>query len=443
MNTPTALEPDSFTTYEKQAELRRVIDSKYFAKAPRRKLFLEFISERALRGEGDKLNEYLIGIEVYEKGTDFDPQQDPIVRVQAHEIRRALKSYYEAEGKQSPIRVELPLGQYAPLFTRNKTEVCRSPVPAVSQGASAGAAERKPVWRLAVPIVGLSLACGLFGLLFLREHAFARRAATVTPLPEVEEWFWKPFLSPGSQPLILVSSSPALSLATKQQSEQVLKEAYEIPKGKLLAFQDTPHFHEMKSFAFVPSTADYTGIGEALGLVSLLRLMSGQAATIRVKPSRLADYTEIQANNTILLGGSNQWTNRALSEPREFSSSLSEGAITNTHPRPGEQPVYVPKFDPVTGDLVRDFALIVMLPNHGQEKRLLRLDGVYTQGTEAAAEYVTTAEGLLELRKALIAASPDRKTLPNFFEALLSVPVENHVPGGASLVAVRIVPDAD
>jgi hypothetical protein len=106
-------ESDSLTLYEKRSELKRILESKYFAKAPKRRRFLEFTSEQGFLGEESKLNEYLIGVEVYQRGPDFDPQQDPIVRVQAHEIRRLLKNYYEEEGKDSPVRVELHPGQYA------------------------------------------------------------------------------------------------------------------------------------------------------------------------------------------------------------------------------------------------------------------------------------------------------------------------------------------
>src|SRR5208337_2951989 len=83
---------------------------------------LEFTSGQAFLGEESKLNEYLIGVEVYERGADFDPQQDPIVRVQAHEIRRLLKNYYEEEGKNSLVRVELHPGQYAPVFRKVKID---------------------------------------------------------------------------------------------------------------------------------------------------------------------------------------------------------------------------------------------------------------------------------------------------------------------------------
>jgi len=116
---------------------------------------------------------------------------------------------------------------------------------------------------------------------------------------------------------------------------------------------------------------------------------------------------------------------------------VGEGVFKNNNPGTTGLSVYAPKFDPVTNRLTQDYALILMRPNHTMEERLLLLYGLYTQGTEAAAEYVTNADRLAELRKALVAASPDKKTVPPFFEALISVPVENYVPGAASLVAAR------
>ena len=159
---------------------------------------------------------------------------------------------------------------------------------------------------------------------------------------------------------------------------------------------------------------------------------------IRVKTSRLTDYKEIQSGNAIILGGGNAWSNRVFANPPGFY--VRAGVFESNGPGPTDQSVYAPQFDPVTNHLTRDYALIRMEPNHTRQERLLLLYGLYTQGTEAAAEYVTNADRLAELRKALIAASPDKKTPPAFFEALLSVPVENYVPGAASLVAARITP---
>jgi len=100
----------SISLFEKREELRRVLESKYFANSPKKTRFLEFVSEQAFQGNGEKLNEYLIGVEVYDRGVDFNAQKDPIVRVQAHEIRRLLHKYYEEKGC-GLIRLDLPSGQ--------------------------------------------------------------------------------------------------------------------------------------------------------------------------------------------------------------------------------------------------------------------------------------------------------------------------------------------
>jgi hypothetical protein len=80
-----------------------------------------------------------------------------------------------------------------------------------------------------------------------------------------------------------------------------------------------------------------------------------------------------------------------------------------------------------------------MLPNERKENRILLVYGIYTQGSQAAIEYLTSAERLPELHKALVALSPDQKTPPPYFQVLLETTVENYVPGKASLVAVRVV----
>jgi hypothetical protein len=432
-------ESDSLTLYEKRSELKRILESKYFARAPKRRRFLEFTSGQAFLGEGTKLNEYLIGVEVYERGADFDPQQDPIVRVQAHEIRRLLKNYYEEEGKKSLVRVELQPGQYAPVFRRVKIE---SPAtqPVQGQFAAGGFRLLTSQWHYVVMIF-LGLACVTLGYLLVRERYYlrqptARRAAAA--LPESLEWFWRPFLVEGSQPLVVIPTPPLLRLGTEGDSPQILQSGYTIPKNRMPQFRDTVHFSELRNFTFVPTTTDFTGTGEAVGLLELSRLFTGQGMMIRVKTGRLTDYKEIQSGNAIILGGGNTWSNRVFANPPGFY--VSAGVFKINAPGPTEASAYVPKFDPVTNRLTRDYALIRMEPNHTKQERLLQLYGLYTQGTEAAAEYVTNVDRLAELRKALVAISADKKTPPPFFEALISVPVENYVPGAATLVAARNTP---
>lgn len=67
--------------------------------------------------------------------------------------------------------------------------------------------------------------------------------------------------------------------------------------------------------------------------------------------------------------------------------------------------------------------------------------GIYTQGSQAAIEYLTNPERMAELRKALLDLAPDHKTIPPHFQVLLTTTVENGVPGKSSLVALRVIPN--
>jgi len=129
------------------------------------------------------------------------------------------------------------------------------------------------------------------------------------------------------------------------------------------------------------------------------------------------------------------WSGRVFLNVQGFH--FQSGVITNTKPQPGEKSVYKPEFDPVTNQLTRDYALVLMLPNERRDNRVLLIYGIYTQGSQAAIEYLTNPEQMAELRKALMGLSPDGKTVPPYFQALLTTTVENAVPGTFLLVAVR------
>lgn len=99
-----------------QAALARLMATPGFAGAERMRRFIRFVVERMLAGEGETLKEYLIGVEVFDRGTTFDPRTDTIVRVEAGRLRRKLKEHYEGEGKLDPVRISLPHGSYRPVF---------------------------------------------------------------------------------------------------------------------------------------------------------------------------------------------------------------------------------------------------------------------------------------------------------------------------------------
>jgi TolB-like protein len=98
-----------------ETELKRVLSSETFRKAPRLKRFLEYAVTALMSGQMP-LKEYTVGLEVFDRGASFDPSLNPIVRVEALRLRKRLSAYYATEGFENPYRIDLPKGGYVPML---------------------------------------------------------------------------------------------------------------------------------------------------------------------------------------------------------------------------------------------------------------------------------------------------------------------------------------
>src|SRR5271156_4730978 len=98
-----------------QEELQRILASPTFLNARRPSQFLRFIVEGTLAGE-DRIKEYLIGVEVFDRPQDYDPKDDPVVRIEAGRLRKKLAEYYAGSGADDTVVIELPKGGYVPVF---------------------------------------------------------------------------------------------------------------------------------------------------------------------------------------------------------------------------------------------------------------------------------------------------------------------------------------
>jgi tetratricopeptide (TPR) repeat protein len=93
--------------------------SEAFRGSPQLVSFLRYVVEATLRGDSDRIKGYTIAVEALGRAEDFDPQADPIVRVEAMRLRRALARHYANGGKGDRVLIDLPLGSYVPAFRRN------------------------------------------------------------------------------------------------------------------------------------------------------------------------------------------------------------------------------------------------------------------------------------------------------------------------------------
>jgi TolB-like protein/Tfp pilus assembly protein PilF len=105
-----------------RACLEKMLATDIFSQAERQRRLLSYLVSETLDGRGGRLKGYSIAMAVFDRGADFDPSTEPIVRVEAARLRSKLREYYEREGRGDPLRIEIPKGSYAVQIGASKIE---------------------------------------------------------------------------------------------------------------------------------------------------------------------------------------------------------------------------------------------------------------------------------------------------------------------------------
>ncbi|MCY1743868.1 hypothetical protein [Ensifer sp. SL37] len=128
--------------------LRRILESKAFARSERLRAFLAYVVEKEMIGEGHQLKGYSIAIDVFDRPQAFNADSDPLVRVHAGKLRKLLKAFYEGDGAEEEWRIAIPKGTYVPEYRHARTEVAETAAPAPRQPKPAKRrfAGHRPAW---------------------------------------------------------------------------------------------------------------------------------------------------------------------------------------------------------------------------------------------------------------------------------------------------------
>jgi tetratricopeptide (TPR) repeat protein len=107
---------EAVRTSDIHRQLERICASTAFRGSLRLTRFLTFVVETTLAGKSDTIKAYTIAVEALDRGGNFNPESDPIVRVEAGRLRRALTRYYTEAGRNDVVIIDLPRGTYVPIF---------------------------------------------------------------------------------------------------------------------------------------------------------------------------------------------------------------------------------------------------------------------------------------------------------------------------------------
>jgi len=385
----------------------RVASSRNFKSSPRLRDLLLYVAECAIRDAPEDATEQQIGMKVFGRHPGYNSSEDSIVRSHARLLRQKLTAYFETEGVDEELRIDVPKGHYLVVFTsrpRSKMEVLEShEAPDATSPASVHPSTKSRPWLL---WLGLGLIASAFAALAAAVLSGSRVNRSVATL-------WRPFLT-GDPPLLIYSNGVFLGDSKSGMRYATLQELQSPPAdGHLIDH--------------------YTGIGEADGVYELTRLFDAAHATFILKRSHLVTWDEAKQRNLIFIGSpAENLAVQALPSNAEFTlfSSPEASGYHNNHPRRGELANYARPEHPLT----RDYAIISLLPGMQSGKQMIWLSGLTTLGTQAAVEFASRPDTAAELLKA--ATAPDGKVRP--FEALLQTTIIGGVPLDVRLITIHV-----
>jgi hypothetical protein len=256
---------------------------------------------------------------------------------------------------------------------------------------------------------------------------------------------WGPFIDDPEPPLLILSNPTVYRFLNGADPVTLARRSIQMTPEQTRTLADAPEFKGQwaggETPRLIPSLGMYTGMGEAIGVYRLTDLMRLSNKTIQLRQSRHISAADLKYRNIILLGSIyvNEWT-RKLPSVENFNYTFS-ATIENRDPLPGEERVYKPQFNEQTGDLAIDYALITVKPNVSGDHAVMTLAGIFSEGTEAAAEFITTRNHLAVLGQRLRQLN-GQNTPPKYYQALLKVEVENGTPTKITLLSLRALPES-
>ncbi|HEY0080759.1 MAG TPA: hypothetical protein VGB73_19310 [Pyrinomonadaceae bacterium] len=456
---------------QKLEQLERVLQSRTLHNSESLKAFLRFVVEKTIVNQEAQLKEYTIATEVFGRNSDYDPRIDSVVRVQAGRLRTKLQEYYTTEGKSDPLIIDLPKGHYYPVFTpatpepvhdapsiftpppdeeaTNGHASAQHAQPALPNGQPRADADVEPEKRasktppmLLLILTGVILILSFVVVALYFSNREMRRQAGVSSSLDAEELktVWGAFLNDPDPTLLVLSNPTVYRFLNESDPQAQARRAIRLKAEEARAMSEAPEFKGQwtggQEPQLIPSLGMYTGMGEAIGLHRLTDLFRSANKDILLKQSRQVSASDLKYRNVILLGSIyvNEWS-RKLPTDESFVYTFN-ATIENRRPQPNEEREYRPQFDEQTGELRVDYALITVKPNVSGENAVMTLAGIYSEGTEAAAEFVTTKNHLTTLAQRLRqlggAGAP-----PRYYQALLKVGVENGTPTTITLLALH------
>lgn len=358
-------------------ELDRILNSTFFKNAVRSRQFLQYVVQQTVEGHSDRLKERTIGVEVFQRPLGYATGDDPVVRVQAGEVRRRLEHYYQAVDGPPQVRIELPLGSYAPQIHWPS-----------AQGKQVGSSRilRRFVWEgghrhWVIAVLIAVLTCGLaFSFLSLRAKTKAQSAL---------DQFWTPAFST-PQPVFICLAKPVVyrparelyhkyvhdhpgtfeSEVERSNQELPLKPSDQLSWGEMVAYPDYG-----------------VAVGDVYAAVKISAMLGQLRKPSQVRIGTNYSFADLRNSPSVIVGAfNNKWTMQVTSG-LHFAFVEENGNYTVREQSAGGKIWYSHlSSDQKSGD---EYAIVARLLDSKTGQFTVIAAGITGNGTEAAGEFIS------------------------------------------------------
>jgi hypothetical protein len=406
-------EPIDFETC--WALLERLAGSSQLKRATRLRELLLYVGQSSLKEGRGQVHEQEIGAKVFGRPEGYDTSVDNIVRTNVSDLRKRIENYFNAEGQDEPVVMEIPRGSYLPVFHRRPTETANGADN--SEAANNAEAEtapqlavwQRPRWELAVTIAAavviVALSAGCFAL-WNELHTAGVSVFPATNSAAVAE-FWEPILREKGDILICAGGNVLAPNAVKPML------------GVITAGKDIDY--------------PYFSITTVSAVAMLSSLIEGGGATPRFAFAATTPLPQFHEHPVILINAyNNHWTLR-LAEPLRFHFSPELGEINHSILDRMRPDVAWKRDTSVPYESADDYGLVARFWDSTTDNWVLILAGLGRNGTEAAAQVVTSPQYLEMLRQQAGTDFTNRNV-----EAVLKLSVIEGKTGAPTIVAVHV-----
>lgn len=452
------------TPEQKRLALDAVLQSHTFARADQLKSFLRYVCEMEFAGHGQELTEYLIGVEALGRPSNYSPGDDSAVRNRAFALRKKLQEFYEHENQEAPVRIELLKGSYCPHFIdASQSEMSNgktaSPhtfsapqmvpqastmipvlvdLPATTSALEGSTIPAEPSqrfeWKRSVPsfLFGILVATLIALALYLTGGAGMLSMNVMRNSPPILAEAWGPLLATSADVLICVANPPSFSVhpATSKLPVRSVPQ-FNDPNGRQVPEEligwykkqfPTPDEYDL----FMTLTTNATYWGDSIGAMVTFKTMLSAGIMPKLFPEKVISMPTLRQRNVVLVGAPEYSLAIAhFLEKCPLTVSYLHSIISRENQFPPTQ--YETKRDE-KNRLIQVYGLITVLPSESttnHQHRTLIFSGVNSAGTQAAAEFFSSPENLLELQKHLKKEGHD--TFPPAYQVAISAETDDNI----------------